>query len=177
MIDGALYPLAQAREIYRKLVAQLGNAVQLVTAAGSVRREKAYVHDLDVVVWANYRRVGQAGLFDDDLAMFHPVDLMTALNGMVEMKPKAKIVRFAYLGIPVELYLAERDGNNYEALLQMRTGSAEFNASLASRARRMGMEYRAGYGLWAMGRRVDDGTERGVFAALNLAYLSPDQRR
>jgi DNA polymerase/3'-5' exonuclease PolX len=177
-MDGILYPIEMARAAYDKLYQLLIDSVDEIEPAGSVRRGRAYVHDLDVVVHAKYKRTGPVGLFemDDAPVNYQPADMVQALAGIVEVKAMAKIVRFEFERIPVELYIAERDGSNFEALLQMRTGSAAFNASLASRARRMGLEYRAGYGLYQMGRRVDDGTERGIFAALHLPYLTPERR-
>lgn len=178
MSDGILYPLDMAAEVYVQLRELLNEAVERIELAGSARRKKSYVHDIDVVVHAKYSPVGPMSLFelDDAPANMQPVALAACLGGIAVVKDNAKIVRFEYQRMPVELYITDQDGSNFDALLQMRTGSANFNASLASRARRLGMEYRAGYGLFTNGRRVDDGTERGIFSALHLPYLSPERR-
>jgi len=77
----------------------------------------------------------------------------------------------------VELYICEQDGSNFEALWQLRTGSAEFNKNLVIRAMRLGLQYRAGYGIFRGEERIDDGTEAGIFTALGLKLVSPAERR
>jgi DNA polymerase/3'-5' exonuclease PolX len=175
------YPLATALIIARELGNLLAPACQRVEVAGSVRRLKKEVHDIDLVIWAIYQRTADVDMFGQETNVrFMPYELMGCLRKHVLMKPHAKIVSFAYRcgmdQIPVELYLAEQDGSNFEALLQMRTGSTEFNLNLVSQARRRGLEYRAGYGLYRGEQRVDDGTEAGIFQALEMRYTPPDRR-
>lgn len=176
--SGVVYELKKALAVYAALVQLLAGAVERIEIAGSARRERALVHDLDVVIVASYKRIGPVGLFDleNKPVSYEPSDLQLALKGLAEVKPNSKVARFLFQEMPVELYLAERDGSNFEALLQMRTGSAAFNITLATRAKQLGAEYRAGYGIYQAGRRLDDGTERGIFDALRLPYLRPERR-
>jgi DNA polymerase (family 10) len=152
---------------------------------GSIRRKKASVHDIDIVVWPICEpvEVGQAGLFGAAETKLLPVKLLEILrvNGWwmrtpgdyprkIELEPGEE-----YL-MPMELYLTEPDGSNYGALVQMRTGSEVFNISLAERAKRMGLQYKAGYGIFRDGERLDDGTEEGIFKALGIDWCPPNVR-
>ncbi len=151
-----------------------------VTIAGSVRRGCPQVHDVDLVVWPKYTNAAPAGLFDDQVdADLQPVELLERLEALgVKASPEARIIRFIWAEIPVELYLCEPDGSNYGALLQMRTGSRQFNVFLAQRAQMLHLRYKAGYGLFDdEGKRVDDGSERGIFDALKLKFVLPQDRK
>ncbi len=152
---------------------------------GSIRRKKAMVHDIDLVIWpiCEAVEVGQADLFGVAETKLLPVKLLDILraNGWwmktpgdyprkIELQPGEE-----YL-MPIELYLSEPDGSNYGALVQMRTGSEAFNISLAERAKRMGLHYKAGYGIFRNGERMDDGTEEGIFQALGMAWYAATNR-
>jgi len=162
-----------------------------IEIAGSVRRKKYFVHDIDLVLWPKCELVqtGQPDFFGFAAqAMKYPTQLIDLMmqNGWLVQRPdeyRRKLTLAAVdddeYAIPIELYLCEPDGSNFEALLQMRTGCAEFNVQLAQRAKRIGKIYRAGYGIYDAAdpeRRLDDGTEAGIFAALMLPYVEPEQR-
>ncbi len=169
-----LFPYQQAKAAADELVDQLRPACHKIEIAGSIRREKKFVHDIDLVLYPIYEEAC-LDLLGFEYAYFVPA-LEDAL-GMIRIESGAKIVRFSKDDIPVELYLANVDGANFEALWQMRTGSAEFNIRLAQRAVKLGKSYRAGHGIFdPWGKRVDDGTERGIFTCLGLDWVEPQGR-
>ncbi|HSW62079.1 MAG TPA: hypothetical protein VLH56_01990 [Dissulfurispiraceae bacterium] len=156
-----------------------------ITVAGSVRRQASKVHDLDIVCWPIVRTVKTYGLFGEVNAQ--TVDMSELKNRLVavgaqELNINFGITRFNICwekqAIPVEIYLSEHNGSNFYALLQMRTGSAELNISLAARAKRLNLCYVAGYGVFDMReiKRLDDGTEDGIFAALGIPPITPVNR-
>lgn len=156
-----------------------------VKIVGSVRRRKAKVHDIDFVIWPKCEEVAvsQLDLFGKAETKLFPVKLLEILriNGWwrheIDDYPRKIVLNPEFTGVvPVELYLSEPDGINYEALVQMRTGSETFNISLADRAKRMGLHYKAGYGIFRDGQRLDDGTEEGIFKALGLGWYPADYR-
>lgn len=183
----AVFPLEKARKAAEELVLLLGPACRRIEIAGSLRRKMPVVHDIDLVVWAVYDDKQQPGLFGEVLTLrAGPDKLSLALRNInalpgdkIPLPVECKNVRFVWYGYPVDLYLCERDGANFEALLQMRTGPAGHNAWLASRAKIYRMYYKAGYGLFEayqngeLGERADDGTEAGIYAALNLSWPAP----
>lgn len=183
----ATFPLEKAAKAAAELVLLLGPACRRIEIAGSVRRGVRKVHDIDLVVWASYHDAAQQDLFGGQTTLLSPPDaLYNAIRFLNQpVKDTAidpKILRFAYYGIPVELYLAERNGANFEALWQMRTGPAGHNASLARLAQEQRLYYHAGHGIFQLGpdnrfgSRVDDGSEAGIYAALGLTCPLPANR-
>jgi DNA polymerase/3'-5' exonuclease PolX len=180
------FELALARTAATELALLLAPGCQRIEVAGSIRRGVASVHDIDLVAWPHYQFQVSTNLFGEEQRIAGgPLWLVQAIRRLVpfdDPPTDAKILKFFWNGYPVEIYLAEPDGANFAALWQMRTGSAEFNAWLAGRAKRMGLSYHAGYGIFKLGKdmrfseRVDDGTERGIFRALDLPDYSPAQR-
>ena len=159
--------------------------------AGSIRRARAEVHDIDLVVWARYHDTVMVDLFGGSQeVMTPPVSLIEVIRQVdvgFEAPPVVdpKVFNLKYDGLPVEIYLCERDGGNFGALLQMRTGSEDFNRYLAGSARHRGMYYRAGYGIYEhddrgckgdFGQRLDDGSEEGIFSILGIPYRKPEER-
>lgn len=187
MSNDTLYPYAKARQAALALIEQLRPACYHIEIAGSIRRVRPQVHDIDLVAWPIYHDEVSANLFGETTQIkSRPDQLLSALGyttgQAVAVDVDAKILKTVSVGIPVEIYLVERDGSNAGALLQMRTGPAAHNAWLAARAQRMHLSYRAGYGIYRLGedcrftKRVDDGSETGIYQALGLPYPQPDQR-
>lgn len=171
-----------AMEIWRAL----HSSCERLEIAGSIRRGKDYVHDIDLVAQAKYEVVQTTNLFGEiQQVLTPPTQLLNTIRSLdvAFEEPKSadpSIIRFSYWKMPVEVYLTARDGSNYYALLQMRTGSAGFNATLATRAREQGKYYKAGYGIFESDQpnaaRLDDGTEAGIFMALNMPFRTPNNR-
>lgn len=182
-----VFPLSMAQTTAERVISLLTTACQKIEVAGSVRRGKVGVHDIDIVIWPKVESVstGQASLFGDAPTAPMPVSLLDFLTHAGWHEPTSEYPRILKVTpqfrgvpelIPVELYLTEPDGSNMGALMQMRTGDAQFNIILAQRALRLGLRYKAGYGIYRGEERMDDGTEEGVFRALGLRYVSPDCR-
>jgi len=94
--------------------------------------------------------------------------------------PKAagkKIMRIEVNSIQVDLYFAEPE--TWETLLLFRTGPAENNIRLCSRAKSMGWVLHAdGSGLFnEKGERVAGDTEFSIYQALGLKFQEPWERR
>ena len=185
--ESKLYPLSDARALADQLVDRLYPGCVRIEVAGSVRREKAQVHDIDLVAWPMREQIETPSLLGESVTTTGGPDRLVAIlktmtREVIHSTADSKILHFAFNGIPVEIYLAEPDGSNFEALLQMRTGSEFHNKMLARRAYQLKMFYHAGYGIYRIGPdmrysiRVDDGTEQGVYAALMLPYLQPQIR-
>mgnify|MGYP001594669775 CR=1 FL=1 len=150
--------LEQANAIAALLVAELGQYCQKVVVAGSIRRQRPLVGDIDlVVIPANQ---GQLAVKLHELGL-------TGGN---------KILRAFYRGAPVDLYLATEE--TFPMLLLVRTGSAAHNKWLAGRAKSMGLHFAAdGRGILKDGARVAWRSEEEILAALGLhTYIPPEQR-
>lgn len=111
--------LVPARKIADKLVKLVRNSVSRVEVAGSIRRKKANVKDIELVVIVKdytrlYKSLAKAGRF-----------IKPGTPEIIDWPPKhgAKYVRMLLNeGIKLDLFIANPD--NWGALLCMRTGSA-----------------------------------------------------
>lgn len=122
--------------------------------AGSLRRGKYIVGDLDIVLMQeDADRIGAA------LWGFQK-------NG----KPKKSGV---YRGIQVDLYPATT--KTFGAMVVFATGSGKFNIRMRKKAQGMGYKLNQ-YGVWDGDRRVAGAFEEGVFDALGMLYVIPEER-
>jgi len=168
---GEKFPAAVAREaIRRHLGWRLYNVARLWQVAGSLRRGREYVSDIDFVVlpidsgaW-EVARTEFPGLMvrgNKVIAGSVPVDEDSGSGG-----PR---------NIRYELYRATEA--NWGMILLVRTGSAEHNVGLAQVAKLRGLSFRAGVGV-VDGRGIVVGgeTEESIFSALRLPYVEPARR-
>ncbi len=139
--------------------------------AGSIRRRKGTVNDIDIVVEPKPR--SWIKLIKEIRREF---DAITEKQGQ---KLATLHVPFASKQgqghVQVDLYRASK--NTWGILLLIRTGSAEYNIYLAKLAIRKG--YRLAYSkglLNEKGEVIASKTERDVFQALELDYISPQDR-
>lgn len=180
------YPLSKALEAAEFVKRALAPACVRIETAGSTRRGKTAVHDVDMVVWPEIQmiEVEQQELFAPSEAKPSPAELLDTLIrlGWIDyaISHYPRIIRIeasaSDLKIPIELYLTEPDGSNFGALWQMRTGDERFNILLAMRAQKLNLKYQAGHGVYRGQTRVDDGTEDGIFAALGMAPVPVEKR-
>ena len=191
MNEKTLYPLSVGVEAAGNMIDLLRPACRRVEIAGSVRRGRPLVHDVDLVVWPEYEIVEAVVQLTFFIREHKPTYVPTQLlhlarklgwpewadtwPGIIRI-PASEESDLAVERIPIELYVCEPDGGNFEALLQMRTGSAEYNIRLAKRAQELGLHYVAGHGIFEGDRRVDDGTEAGIWTALGWEYVPPERR-
>jgi DNA polymerase (family 10) len=156
---GQAYPLA--REIAGRLRELLGT--ERVVAAGSLRRMRETVGDIDILVaHADGRRAVEAFL-----------SLPQVARVLAAGDTKASMV--SEQGLQVDLRVVEK--RSYGAALQYFTGSKEHNVRLRELARRKGMTV-SEYGVfrtrgkrWLAGR-----SEEEVYARLGLPWILPELR-
>jgi len=156
------YPAAEASATALDLYRALSRHCERIEIAGSLRRHKPYVHDIDLVV-----------IPGPGFQLFFQEHRITPKGG-------DKIIRFRWEGIPVDLYVATAE--TWATLLLIRTGSKEHNIILCKRAREMNLCLKAnGDGLEEPAdchdvRRVKVMTEADIFDALKMPYKEPWER-
>jgi hypothetical protein len=143
-----------------------------IEVAGSIRRKRPIVHDIDIVLIPSNQ--GQ---------------LVYLLQSLGKMKVGgSKIIRIdpSKYGVPLDIYVATPD--IWATLLLIRTGSKSHNIKLCARAKSIGMKLHAdGSGLFRLAlnqteyenaddERVAGDSEESIFAALGLAYVPPEKR-
>jgi DNA polymerase (family X) len=151
-------------------ISSFGQLVGSVTPAGSLRRAKETIGDLDLLVTLAPGKHTAAEL--DALAehiLMHPeIEQMLARG---ENKVSFRMAN----GLQVDVRLLEPA--NYGAALIYFTGSKEHNVSLRGRANKMGFTLNE-YDLATLKgeRRVAGATEEEVYANLKLDFIPPELR-
>jgi DNA polymerase (family X) len=138
--------------------------VETVTAAGSLRRGKETVGDLDLLV------TGPGALQALKKFVEHP--RIHEVLGKGENKAS---VKFGLEGLQIDLRALSSE--SYGAALQYFSGSKDHNVSLRSRAQKMGLTLNE-YGLARVdnGQRVASATEEEIYAKLGLDWIPPELR-
>lgn len=152
--------LERAKKVADAVVTRLRPHCQRIEIAGSVRRQKRSVNDIDLV------------LIPLDLWQLHS-EIMKL--GSVKMSG-SKIMRVMVGDIQIDIYFAALE--TWATLLLIRTGSTENNIRLASLAKKRGWHLAAsGDGLFnEREERVAGDSETSIFEALGLRYLEPWER-
>ena len=136
--------------------------------AGSIRRKKPDVGDIEIVVIPKPYYIG---LFEDGIASV--VNKWEKVKG--EMSNERKYTRRVLPGgIELDLFLAEE--GNWGHVLAIRTGSAKFSHKiLANTWFREGYQSIDGY-LYKDGKKYEMKEEKDLFELLNLRYVEPEDR-
>src|SRR3984885_13934679 len=167
------FKLDVAENEANKLIAYIGqksDIVEFITAAGSLRRGKETIGDVDLVVTLKPKRSKQADI--DEVAehiLKYPGIDQTLAHG----ENKVSIVLGN--GLQVDVRLLKKDCLG--AALLYFTGSKEHNVVLRGRAREMGWTLNE-YALTTLksGRFVAGKTEHDIYAKLQLDYIEPELR-
>ena len=160
------YLLSYAEGVAEELGAVLRQVpgVDAVTPAGSLRRGRETVGDLDLLV------TGPSAT--DALDKFVAYPRVEEVLGHGENKASAKVGREG-LQVDVRALLPE----NFGAAMQYFTGSKDHNVAIRTRAVKMGLKL-SEYGLFRVAddARVAGETEEGIYQALGLAWIPPELR-
>lgn len=175
--------LNKARELAMVLVADLAPHCERVEVAGSIRRGKPWVNDIEIV--AIPKTVAVAGTMDlfgnEEQAGGQERDpaFVEAAKRYIHTHVKGQLATGRYVqfltrtGVKVDLFMATRD--NWGYILTIRTGSAEYSKGLAHRWVKMGYEGKDGM-LTRFGKPVPLNEERDLFTILQLPWVPPTER-
>jgi len=152
--------LARAQKIAEAVVKRLSPYCKKIEVAGSIRRRKPLVRDVDIVL-----------IPSDTWNLAHEVMGLGSSRAAGE-----KLKRIINNGVQVDLYYASEA--TWATLLLIRTGSAENNIRLATLAKKRGWRLAAsGDGLFnEKGERIAGDTERSIYDALGLPWQRPEGR-
>ena len=185
MSSGDPVPYAEALRVAVELVWLFTPACEQVVVAGSLRRRRPTVSDIEIVAEPRYEEVAD-GLFDTArvsaldalLGSFtrRPVTLRRA-DGSEEVQTRdgAAYKALAYRGLPVDLFLVDPQHADWGVILTIRTGPADFSRELVTRCRTWGRRVQGGR-LYVRGQYQPCPTEREFFAAVGMPWLEPEDR-
>lgn len=164
--------LHAAFSLAERIKSELSPFCDQVEIAGSIRRARAEVNDIDLVCLP---KTGQ----EEALRARIKARTQVSIDG-----PQTLIVRLA-TGFQLDVWFArrpERDlvsstAGNFGTLLVCRTGSKDHNIFLAQRALDLGLKWNPHQGVMdPSGRVVASETEHDVFDALGLPWIPPVSR-
>ncbi|HXQ26199.1 MAG TPA: DNA polymerase/3'-5' exonuclease PolX [Candidatus Acidoferrales bacterium] len=151
-------------------IAKAGAAVESVTPAGSLRRGKDTVGDLDLLVTM---RPGHDKQKDVDTVAEHILKYPEIEQTLAHGENKVSVLLTS--GLQVDVRLLEK--KSFGAALLYFTGSKEHNVALRGRANEMGWTLNE-YALTTLkgGKVVASKTEEEIYSKLKLAYIEPELR-
>ena len=137
--------------------------------AGSIRREKPEVKDIEIVA---IPRPYQGGLFEDGLASV--INKWEKVKGEMEYGKVKYTQRILPEGIKLDLFFAEPE--NWGLIFAIRTGSAEYSHKvLASSWVKAGYVSRDGY-LWHGRDKYNCREEEDLFRRIGIKWVEPKYR-
>jgi DNA polymerase (family 10) len=169
-----------AERIATEVSASLASGCERIAVAGSIRRRKPVIHDIDLVAIPTFEQSPPRTLFGDceQVSLLERELTRVASTGRVRIIERGtKAVRLEAIPeeIAIDLYVAS--AQTWAALLLIRTGSREHNIGLCSLARDLGMQLKAdGSGLFRGSEMVARDSEESIFEALGLLYVPPERR-
>lgn len=177
--------LEDAKPFADKVVAILQPFCERVCVAGSIRREKPEVNDIDVVAMPKVvSQPGPLGGFaqfteTEVFKVLFPRVLAKAPLSLVSQASGQELLRFCFResGLQVDVYRARPE--TWGVILLVRTGSKDHNVKLCSLARSKGLKLSAAEGVVTQngfGQIIASRTEEEIFAALGLAFVEPKDR-
>lgn len=157
------FKLAIATQYAEGLLAYLKGApgVRRIAPAGSYRRGKETIGDLDILVTAD-----SGSRVMDRLVAYPEVEEVLAHG---KTKSSVRLV----CGLQVDLRVVGEE--SYGAALQYFTGSKSHNVELRKLAQQAGLKINE-YGVFRGERRVAGDTEESVYAAVELPWVAPELR-
>ena len=150
--------LQQAKTIADNFVSEIKEFCERIEIAGSIRRNKIEVNDIDIILIPKLRE--------------HLIQKIRKISN-VEVQGK-KLMRAEYSGVQVDIYFATKE--TWGILLFVRTGSKEHNIKLCQHAINKGMKLSVSNGLMNGNEVIASKTEEDIFQALGIDYIKPEDR-
>lgn len=162
-------PYTEAYAIASNVLEQLRPHCERIEIAGSIRRKKALVGDIEIVAIPKPYSVG---LFDSGIASI--VNRWEKVKGDMEYGKTKYTQRILPEGIKLDLFFAEE--GNWGSIFAIRTGSADYSHKvLANGWVRQGFRSEGGY-LFRDGDRYEVREEKDLFKLVGVPYVEPEKR-
>lgn len=151
--------LPEAREIIDKLKEL--KEVKQISAAGSVRRRKETIGDMDILVISSEPK--------------KVIDYFVSLSGVIKILGKGPTKASIRLKDGFDVDLRVLDEKSFGAGLQYFTGSKEHNIILRKVAIEKGLKL-SEYGLFRGDKRIAGENEKDIYEKLGLQWIPPELR-
>ena len=151
-------------------IQSLGKGIESITPAGSLRRSKDTIGDLDflLILAEGHTAQDKIDVISEHILKYPRIDQVLAKGGN-------KVSFTLDSGLQVDVRLIEKD--SFGAALIYFTGSKEHNVNLRGRAIDMGYTLNE-YAMTTLksGRRVAGRTEEEIYSKLKLDFIAPELR-
>jgi DNA polymerase (family X) len=162
--------LAHAQKLADRIAEELRPYCSRMEIAGSIRRRRPEVGDIDLVCLAsNPIALRDRILRNSALVQDGGMNLIARLSNGVQLD--------IFLAQPSFKDLIEQRPGNFGSLLLCRTGSVAHNVFLVEHAKKLGLKWNPYYGVFdARGQCLASETEEEIFKALRLEFVAPEKR-
>lgn len=172
-------PYAAALALAEELLAILAPVCERIEIAGSLRRRKVEIGDIELVAIPRYEierdlfgeEVGRHSLLDAELRAWPPISNTLTKNG-------ERYKQFTWGDMTVDLFLVTAE--TWGVQLAIRTGSSDFSHWLVTSQAQGGAlpgAYHISDGrLWAGPMVLPTPEEADLFAAIGLPWIPPTER-
>lgn len=169
-------PYAEAKKIADKLIVLLQPHCHRIEIAGSIRRKKQIVGDIEIVA---IPKPYETGLFENGIALV--VNEWEKVKGELDYgvcKYTQRILPEAITGnvdgFKLDLFFAEE--GNWGSIFAIRTGSSEYSHKvLANGWVKRGYKSEGGY-LHQAGKVYEVREEKDLFSRIGIPYVEPEFR-
>lgn len=198
-MKGTTLDLGDAENIAKDFIDRIADTCERLEIAGSVRRKKKAVGDIEVVATPIIKEGMEKTAFGFDAPSGKEINLLDerikelAARGFIEFDRKSKnqnkvpsgprYYRISYhyqarIEIyPIDLFVVLPDAQDWGVIFTIRTGSAEFSHQLAILALDKRMKIMGGR-LWdSSNKHIKCDTEEQFFEALGIKYIEPKDRQ
>lgn len=164
-------PLHKARAIAERIVYEIEHHCLRIEIAGSIRRERDVVGDIDIVCEPEDQDAKEA------------IARRVAKRCKIEKNGPELLCAHMENGVQIDLWFARPETTtgdlletktlpgNFGSVLLCRTGSKEHNIALVEHAKRMGLRWHPHDGVMRGNEVIASETEEEIFAALSLRFI------
>ena len=163
--------LSKARKYAEQIVGELKPMCNRIEIAGSIRRGKPMVGDVDLVIEP---KPGQLNAIKQRCLRGGPQVTMDGELNFIMMVGNVQLDIF--FARPAVSDLFRPLPPNFGSLLVCRTGSREHNIWLISRAKANGVAWLPYQGVVKNGKVIAGDTEAEIFKAIGIEYVKPEDR-
>jgi DNA polymerase (family 10) len=153
--------MGEALPIAEEVMKSLEPRVEMISAAGSLRRMKETVGDIDILAVSDNPKV--------------VMDAFSNLPQVVDVVVKGKTKTTVYFEGDLQADLRVVESESFGAALQYFTGSKDHNIHLRSIAQKAGYKINE-YGLFEGDDKIGGETEEEIYAKLGMEYIVPELR-
>ena len=178
-----MFPYDFAIQAAQELISELSSVCEKLEIAGSLRRHRPYVGDIDLVALPKRLEVPDATSLGAPVSvnLLEVVIQQLAQRNWLSIGTKAStciscLRSFDSETIPVDIYMATEE--TWATMLLIRTGSRHHNVVLACHALERKLHLRSnGSGLFGQGgKQIPVHTEEDIFIKLGIPYRTPTER-